>query len=105
MHAVLVLTCQNMADRAKGRAVGKRPAAAPPAPAATRGRGGGGRGAGRKATGVNKPGVDSDDAPKRKQLGLGDLLGERFAKKAKHGAEGAAGSDEQSESRWLHYHL
>ena len=80
---------------------GKRPAPQAPA-AARRGRGGGGRGGGRKASAVNRPGVDSEDAPKRKQLGLGDLLGERYAKKAKHGAEGAAGSNEQPVLEWDH---
>ena len=47
------------------------------------GRGGGGRGAGRKRKPENEPGVDAAEAPIRKQATLGDLLGERFAKKQK----------------------
>lgn len=54
---------------------------AAPAPAPKR-RGGGGRGAGRKPSDLNRPGVDAATAPKRKQQGLADLLGPRFAKKA-----------------------
>ena len=46
-----------------------------------RGRGGGGRGAGRKPSAVNSAGADSAATPKRTQLSLGALLGERFAKK------------------------
>jgi len=57
--------------------------AAAKAVAKGRGRGGGGRGAGRKASPVNSAGTDSAAAPKRTQQSLGDLLGERFAKKQK----------------------
>jgi len=57
--------------------------AAAKAVAKGRGRGGGGRGAGRKASPVNSAGTDSAAAPKRTQQSLGDLLGDRFAKKQK----------------------
>ena len=45
--------------------------------------GGSGRGQGRKPSKVNRAGIDHPDAPKRKQQGLGDLLGERVIKKAR----------------------
>ena len=81
---------------------------AAPAPSAKgRGRGGGGRGAGRKPIGVNAPGADAGDAPKRKQQSLGDLLGERFAKKPKTiadavGARAPGGSGSARYTRILH---
>ena len=49
-------------------------------PPVKRKKGGAGLGQGKKPGVVNARGVDHPDAPKRKQLGLGDLLGQRFAK-------------------------
>jgi hypothetical protein len=45
------------------------------------GRGGGGRGGGRKRKAENMPGVDAADAPKRRQIDLGDVFGQAFKKK------------------------
>ena len=59
----------------------KADAAAPP-PAAKK-KGGAGRGQGRKPNAVNTPGIDDPHGVKRKQASLADLLGVRFAKKAK----------------------
>ena len=59
----------------------KKKAAAPPAAMPAAKRGGAGRGAGSKATGVNAPGRDDPMGPMRKQTSLGDLLGERLAKR------------------------
>ena len=45
---------------------------------AKKGHGGAGRGQGNKAKGVNTPGFDKKDGPKRVQATLADLLGPRF---------------------------
>ena len=68
---------------------GKRKADGEPA-ADNAARGGKRHGAGRKPK--DAPGVDAAAAPKRKQATLGDLLGERFAKKQK----AAPGEDAQA---------
>ena len=55
--------------------------------ATPKGTHGGARGGGRKRSAVNAAGRDADDGPKRKQLGLSDLLGPQYAKKARTGGD------------------
>ena len=66
-------------------------------------RGGARKGAGKKVKDANAPGVDSAAAPKRTQLDLADLLGQRFAKKPKQPQETAAEAGESID--WIEWEL
>ena len=64
-------------------------------------RGGNRPGAGKKVKDANAPGFDSAAAPKRTQLDLADLLGQRFAKKPKQPQETAAEAGESID--WIEW--